>query len=58
MRFLIFLLRLALFVVCTLAFVVLYEHGPKGFASNATTEIQKLCSEVGLIPSSTPPSTP
>lgn len=48
MQFLSFLLRLVLFVVFTLGFVVLYEHGPENYVENAKQEILKLGSEVGL----------
>ena len=48
MQLLSFLLRLVLFVVFTLGFVVLYEHGPSNYLENAKLEISKLGSEVGL----------
>lgn len=49
MQLLSFLLRLVLFVVFTLGFVILFEHGPENYLENAKMELTKLGSEVGMV---------
>jgi|GEM_PF-1835707 len=40
-----FLLRFVVILALTYAFVVLYEHGPNGFADHVTTEYRLLLAE-------------
>ena len=63
------LLRLVLLLVFTFGFVVLYEHGPAGFATGLATEAGKLVTdftkgtvktetEVRSVPAESPAPTP
>lgn len=43
------LIRMALLLACTYAFVVLFEHGPSGFLTNLPIEYRHLVAEFSPV---------
>lgn len=57
----VFLVRVAIFLVLTFSFVVLYQYGPNGFLAGAPVEWERIANLGSLLtkkPVEMPPSNP